>query len=340
MPISKRRMLARGLARSGALWGIERLWARRGLVIWNYHRIGSVVGNPFDDGVYSATPEELRRHLRYLKRNFRLLTMEELLGAAEGDFSILGRPCAMVTFDDGYRDNFDLALPVLQELEAPATFFVPTGFLESPKLSWWDRIAYVLKTTQEARISLDYPVSIALQTGESEKAIQELIIAYKSAAEVDDNRFFETLESAAKVEVDDVALARDLFMSWEQVQQLSQMGMSIQGHTHSHPILGRLPEARQRWEMTESKRILEERLGKKVEAIAYPVGSRGAFSDATKRLAKESGYRVGFSFYGGINLPGSVDSLDIRRCPVDATDEFDELRARATLLSSFGKSFC
>ncbi len=233
MPISKRRRLARMLARSGILRGIERLLPRRGVVIWNYHRIGSAAGNPFDDGVFSATADELAKHLRYLKKNFRLITMEEFLRGMETGFAFLGGAAAMVTFDDGYRDNFDLALPVLKDVGVSATFFLPTEFLQSPKLPWWDRIAYVVKKSRESRIVLEYPrrVEIELRTesqpppivpklaeedregspgvpGAGAKAVEQIIGIYKSAPEMDEVRFFTSLESAAKVEVDEIGLAR------------------------------------------------------------------------------------------------------------------------------------
>ena len=340
MPISKRLLLAKTLAATCVLGGLERLWSRRGVVIWNYHRIGSCAGNPFDDGVYSATAEQLREHVGYLKKNFYLMTMDELVRAAEAGFPAADGPGAMITFDDGYRDNFELALPVLREAGVPATFFIPTAFLENPRLPWWDRIAFIVKKTAETRISPDYPtpMEIDMRSAGRQLAIQRIIAAYKSAPVLDDERFFHSLETAAKVEVDEFGLAGDLFMTWEHVHRLIEAGMNIEGHTHTHPILARLSEAQQREELVESKQILESRLGREVRAVAYPVGSRGAFSEVTKRLGRESGYRVGFSFYGGVNWPGSKDLMDIRRCAVDAPDDFRELRARTTLLSSFGKS--
>jgi peptidoglycan/xylan/chitin deacetylase (PgdA/CDA1 family) len=327
------------LAATGVLRGVEIACPRRGVVIWNYHRIGSAAGNPFDDGVFSATAEELAKHLRYLKKNFRLITMEEFLRGMETGFAFLGGAAAMVTFDDGYRDNFELALPVLKDVGVPATFFLPTEFLESRKLPWWDRIAYVVKKTKEERIRLEYPVEVEIDLGGGrEEAIQRIIAIYKSAAAMEDGRFFASLESAAKVDVDEAGLARGLFMDWEQTRKLVAAGMSIGAHTHTHPILARLAESQQRWELAESKRILEDRLNLKIAAFAYPVGSIGAFSETTKEVVRECGYRAAFSFYGGINFPGTIDAMDVRRCAVDATDEFEELRARAVFLSAFGKS--
>ena len=75
-----------------------------------------------------------------------------------------------------------------------------------------------------------------------------------------------------------------------------------------------------------------------MDAVAYPVGGTSAFDKMTKRIAAESGYRLGFSFYGGINWPGDHDHLDLRRCAVDTSIPFEMLRAQAVFYSAFGKS--
>lgn len=325
---------------SGLTWFLERAVPRRGLLIWNYHRIGSTVGNVLDDGVYSATVEQLRRQIRYLRAHFRIMNMNQCLQAAEGGIPASDGRAAMITFDDGYRDNYDLAFPVLKELGVHAAFFVPTGYLAGPTLPWWDRIAYVLKKTRKDNLSLSYPspihvdVRVALRT----EAIECVLRIYKSAPELDDIRFFQELESQAAVDVDERELGRDLFMSWDQLRDLSSAGMAIGAHTVNHPILARLTESEQRYELAESKRQLENQLNQPVHAVAYPVGGPNTFADMTKRLAGELGYRLGFSFYGGINWPGHRDCLDLRRCAVDASTPFVMLRAQAVLYSAFGKS--
>jgi peptidoglycan/xylan/chitin deacetylase (PgdA/CDA1 family) len=340
MPISKRQCLSQAMNKSGLLWLLERVIPRRGLLIWNYHRIGSSAGNPFDDGVYSATAEQLRRQIRYLQSRFRIITMDECVRAAENGFPATDGPMAMITFDDGYRDNYELAFPVLKECGIPAAFFVPTGYLAQPIVPWWDRIAYVLKKTAKDQLSLSYPspMHVELRSVPRGAAIDQVLRIYKSAPELNDIRFFQELESQAAVEVDERALGRDLFMNWDQLRELSGAGMTIGAHTVNHPILARLTESEQRYELAESKHQLEHELKQPVDAVAYPVGGKSAFADMTKRIAGELGYRLGFSFYGGINWPGDHDCLDLRRCAVDASTPFEMLRAQAVFYSAFGKS--
>ena len=84
----------------------------------------------------------------------RMITLNELIDQVEGGLPWC-EPVMLLTFDDGYRDNFDLAAPILRDRNVPATFFVPSGFLESPRLPWWDHIAYVIKQTNVRGSSLD-----------------------------------------------------------------------------------------------------------------------------------------------------------------------------------------
>ena len=115
--------------------------------------------------------------------------------------------------------------------------------------------------------------------------------------------------------------------------------MSIGAHTHTHRILAQLSEADQQQELGLSKEILQARLKQPILSVSYPVGGRDKFTAATKRLSKELGYTVGFSFYGGINRPGLTDPLDIKRMGIDITDAHCLSRARMVFTTAFGKTF-
>ena len=134
---------------------LERVAALRGpvLLVLTYHRITERDGNRFYDGVISATSRSFREQVLWLRQRMRVLTLHELDKRLQSR-ERWNEPVALLTFDDGYRDNFDVAVPTLKELNVPATFFIPTEFLESPKLPWWDHIAYVIKQTTRRRLEL------------------------------------------------------------------------------------------------------------------------------------------------------------------------------------------
>ena len=152
---NKREILARVFGRLGLVGLLERVAAaaRPGLIVLTYHRIAEPGADPFYDPVISATAESFRSEIEWLRRHVRVLALPEVVSMMESG-SRQSEPCALVTFDDGYRDNFELAAPILSELNVPATFFLPTAFLESPRLPWWDEVAYVIKRTRASRLVL------------------------------------------------------------------------------------------------------------------------------------------------------------------------------------------
>lgn len=340
MPISKRDRLAQQFSRFGILRLLEGLALRRGLLVVNYHRIGNCENNQFDDGVFSASAEAFETQVVYLRKHFRLLTLPELLEFSQTGFQF-PEPCALITFDDGYRDNFDLAFPILRKHNASAVFFVPTDYIENPHLPWWDHIAYVVKTTKCHTLTLktNPPVTIDLTTTSRKNAIFQILCAFKNANKANEAGFLSQLEEVAEVQVDRTALGRELFMSWSDLRQMVAAGMSIGSHTHTHQILAQLSETEQRHELKLSKEILEERLRQPADSISYPVGGLDKFTSTTKRLCKELGYQAGFSFYGGINRPRQTDAFDIKRMGVDLIESADLSRTRMVLTTAFGKTF-
>ncbi len=339
MTISKRDQLAALLSAGGILQILEALAHRRCLLALNYHRVGACVDNPYDDGVFSATADAFRDQMRYLRAKFEILGPQELARTADGGFHFK-RAAVIITFDDGYRDNYELAFPILRELEVPAFFFIPTVFIDRPRLPWWDRIAYILKATSVDRLRLDVPQVLELdlpQVGRK-RAIRQVLHLYKTAGGCDEQTFFAHLQERAGVAVDPDALGQKLFMSWDQIWQLRAAGMGIGSHTRSHRILAHLARDEQEEELSTSKARLDQMLGEPVEAIAYPVGSAQAFSGLTKSLARDAGYRLGFSQYGGINRPGRTDPFDIHRIAVERSVTFPLFRTRAILHNLTGRS--
>jgi peptidoglycan/xylan/chitin deacetylase (PgdA/CDA1 family) len=332
--------LIRVLDGAGVNRALTSLAGRPGLLTLAYHRIGVSEGQPFDDGLYSATAAGFRAQLLYLRERFDMLSVDALLEASGHGRLALTRPSALITFDDGYRDNCEVAMPILRELGIPAVFFVAASYIDEPRLTWWDRVAYIVKRTTRAVLELDYPRRLVLDlpaVGRNEVA-RQILRAYKQTPSIDHPRFFEHLHERAEVTADVAALGRDLFMSWDQVRELKDAGMEIGGHTYTHPVLSRIPEKAQRDELSRAKERLEAESGGRVRMMAYPVGGRDAFDGVTKRLAREAGYRMAFSYYGGYNRPDYSDMFDLRRMPVDRDDTLPAFRFRAAANNLVGRA--
>ncbi|HKI17057.1 MAG TPA: polysaccharide deacetylase family protein [Isosphaeraceae bacterium] len=348
---NKREYLARALGGLGVLGVLERATAawRPGLVVLTYHRIAQPGADRFYDPVISATPESFRAQVEWLRGHVRLLTLTELVAQVESG-SPWHEPAALLTFDDGYRDNFDVAVPILRERNIPATFFISTAFLESPRLPWWDHVAYVIKQTQMQRLTLERnpgggsgvpPLVIDLETTSRTVVIMTIVRAFLDDTIADEQWFLKQLSGRAEVDVDHDGLGRALFMTWDQVRALADSGtaLTVGSHAHGHHKLAALADEAQRNELAGSKRILEDRLGREVMALAYPYGWPGTYTARTKVLAAEAGYRLAFTSREGVNRPSTLDPYEVSRLGVGSGDSPALLRARSALFAVFGASF-
>ncbi len=339
---NKRAFLARVLEAAGAIRTLEALADSRRSVVLTYHRIATPgPSNPFYDPTVSATSESLRAQMAMLRDRFRVVPAERLIDPPD---SADPRPLAAVTFDDGCRDNFTAALPVLREFEIPATFFIPTDYLERPRLPWWDHVAFVVKATRLERFTIPRapddpaPIVVDLTDHDRSAAIMGLIRPILDGEVADRDGFLKRLEDRAQVDVDSRILGRDLFMSWSHLKAMAAEGHAIGSHAHSHVALGTLSDHDARRELALSRSILEAAVNRPVRAVAYPYGWPGAVSDRTFRLAAAVGYRVGFTAFEGAVRPG-LDPLSLPRLNVGGGDSPPLLRARAALWRTLGRSW-
>ena len=235
----------------------------------------------------------------------------------------------LITFDDGYVDNYRHAYPLLRARGLQGTFFLVSSYVGSPDPPWWDKVAYWIRHTAREHISITHPcaLEIPVPAGDRLKAIRTALDAFKSPATTDPDGFLRELEQACDVALPAGEKAR-IFADWAEVREMLGGGMNIGSHTHSHRLLKNLSLDEQRTELEKSKALLESGLGASISWLAYPVGRRDAFDERSRRLARECGYELAFSDYGGLNRSGQ-DPYDVLRNPVESEHDFDRFRWRA-----------
>jgi len=345
---NKREFLARAFEQVGVLRLLERITAQRrpGLTVLTYHRIAEPARQAFYDPVVSATPEAFRTQLAWFYSHLRLVTLDEVIDQVESQLP-WHEPVMLLTFDDGYRDNFELAVPLLRERDIPAVFFIPTAFLETPNLPWWDYVAYIIKHTNTLHFVVERspssslpPLDINLHTTSRPEATRQIIQAFLRDTISDERWFLNELAQRCKIGVDTESLAGQLFMNWAEVQKIAESStrLTIGSHAHSHQMLARLGRDVQRDELTESKRMLEAKLKRTIKAIAYPYGWLGTYTEQTRALVAEAGYKIAFCAQGGINRLTYLDRYEVKRLGIGSSDSTSLLRARIILQATFGRS--
>jgi peptidoglycan/xylan/chitin deacetylase (PgdA/CDA1 family) len=240
-------------------------WRRR-LSILMYHRIPAQPDPLFPGEVDAARFVE---HLRFLKQAFNIIPLREAVGMlAQGRLPVRA---ACLTFDDGYADNAEVALPIMQEHGVSATVFVATGFLDGGRM-WNDS---VIELVRRAPAALDLT---ALGLGQF-KLDSHGARAVAIGALLDALKYLPIAERQAKVDAmvahTGVNLPTNLMMRSEQVAQLHRSGIEIGGHTVHHPIVARMDPAGARREIVEGKAALETIIGAPVHTFAYPNGRPG-----------------------------------------------------------------
>lgn len=300
-----------------------------GVLILNYHRIGDGSRSAFDRELWSATAPGFDEQVAFLARHCDVIAPSDLtyaLGRSRGRH-------VMITFDDGYRDNHDIAFPVLRRHGVPAAFFIATGFIDQRLLPWWDAIAMQVRETGATSMDLaPWQADPLGLDGDRESAIRQVLGIYKGLSFEETRPFLERL--AAETGISPPASVDDEWMDWDMIRAMARGGMTIGGHTVTHPILSSLQEDAQREEIEGCARRLHEELGIAMTHFAYPVGSRTAFNDDTRRLLREAGVRQAFSFYGGMARMDS-DLFDLQRIAVGREIGRDLFRAMVELPQVF-----
>ncbi|MBV5283945.1 MAG: polysaccharide deacetylase family protein [Paludibacter sp.] len=300
------------------------------IIVCNYHRLYEGKRNTdFDDGVFAHSVKTFEKHLEWLKKNTKILSEAELLALIKSGTAI-PKMCSMVTFDDGYIDNYTLAYPLLKRLNVPAIYFIPTSPINTRCLGWWDIISYIIKKTTKTSFCYNDEVYTLEQPNVVIRRFQKLFME-KPFQET--SALLDTLSDLCGVPLPDIQTQSNELMTWDQIREVSQNGIDIGSHSDSHIVLNTLSSDEQKKEMVVSKSIIENKIDKSVRTFAYPVGGYQHFSQHSMELVSECGYGAAFSFNTGINDTRMLTACDIKRI------EPPELNTYLVSLAAFPKVF-
>ena len=322
-------LMARALQKLGILRVLESRDSKPGILIINHHRIGEASETNFDRDLFSATADELDAQVQYFKRRAPIVSGDELDALVSGKTPLKHLHVAF-TFDDGYLDNYTKAFDVLRSADSTGTFFLVTDYVGTAMVPWWDEIAYLVRNTAKTEINLEYPAPLKVRLNRNRDESIVTILQHYIRNNLRGEEFLA--EVRRKTECEFPKPARR-FLSWNEALEMHDAGMEIGSHTKSHAILGRLSPQIQKQELEESKEALETHLGSKVKSLAYPVGARDCFSEATERIALNAGYSMCFSAYGGINDVAHLRRSNLLRGTVPSNP--DKFRVVAAARTSF-----
>jgi peptidoglycan/xylan/chitin deacetylase (PgdA/CDA1 family) len=316
--MSTKTILRNSVARLLALTGLTApsRRAREHLSIVTFHRVlpeSQRQAYPFPG--LAVTPGELDEFLAYFTAHFDCGTLATQHGRyLSGEITV--RPLLAITFDDAQHDNFINARPLLKQHRVTASFFAPVAAVEQQELLWHDRLGFsILALLRQGHSGQEKLMQILAAAGLPESTPDSMVFsavqASKKLALESRLHLLAALASAAGA-LTPPEFAR--LMNFNELAQLSSDGHEIGSHSMTHCLMPECDDNALVYELAESRRILQARLGQPIETFCYPNGNCDA---RTARAVAAAGYRRAVTTTWGAN-GHEADRFQLRRCDMDA----------------------
>ena len=283
--------------------GILRLAARmmgKGAAILMYHSVlddPARVENSLGKMIHGRAIFQAQMEL--LASEYNPVTLTSVARFVRGEQDLPERP-VVITFDDGYTDNYEIAMPIMDRVGIPGTFYATVDCIENRRLPWPSRLRFAYFTTVKSHWTGDNGRVWPLNTPSERES------CYLAACD-------QTAQLAGSEQEDLVArieseLAQALpsecgewMMSWEQLRKLMDGGHIVGSHTMTHPNLAFLGATDVRWELIESKRQMESRLGREIVHFSYPCPALSPnWSGQTEQESRKAGYQTAVTTSSGL----------------------------------------
>ncbi|MFV0476231.1 MAG: polysaccharide deacetylase family protein [Parahaliea sp.] len=277
--------------------------------ILNYHRV-----LPKADPLCPSIPsqDEFRWQMQLLAETMTPLPLHEAIERqSKGD---LPPRAVCVTFDDGYADNADVAYPVLKDYAIAATIFVATAFRHGGQM-WNDALINFVRNANSGSYAINgIPFQLKDNILSRRQSVNEILLAVKHLPMQERQAAVDTLLATSE------AITDNPMMTESQLKQLDKSLISIGAHTVNHPILQSISDEEALWEISESRRCLQQLLGCDIDLFAYPNGvMEKDFSDKHIEMLKETGYKAAVTTHKGIVTRSCNRFLMPRFTPWDKT---------------------
>ncbi|MBA6336416.1 polysaccharide deacetylase family protein [Colwellia sp. BRX8-7] len=318
-------MLARILRKLESFLGADSIrWSNipDGIYSFNFHRIGNWKKTRFDPCVFSCDSDKLDDLIVFFKKEFDIISIAEAVELAKKSSQKIHGKYLVITFDDGYKDNYTKAFPILKRHNVPACFFIATSLIGNNKLPWWDRIAYNYKTNKFKSIKLSSWATTVKYKGDDKEFVRDILAATKISLDPIEVQLKE-IEKLFPLEGE---LPTQEFLSWENLAEMILHNMDVGAHSHNHEILANLSQDEIIYELTHSKMLIEQNLPYKVNSFSYPVGSQGTYNQSVTKALFDCGYDIAFNFQPGINVNIDENRYDLRRFSIEPSTTIHSLK--------------
>jgi peptidoglycan/xylan/chitin deacetylase (PgdA/CDA1 family) len=292
------------------------------LPILAYHRIfddWQAKSFEFDPELVSATSEDFEWQMRFVKERFSPVTFAVLDAHLRHGEPLPKRPI-IVTFDDGFEDNFTHAFPILRRLGIPATIFLATGYIGGAAPFWYDWLFYLWRRSSMEGQMFSFAGRDFATSRTQQPEYAEFVDLISTAKMLDDRTLraeLARLERSYPMACPANGFEASRPLNWQQVTTMSEHGIEFGSHMVSHPVMSMMTEADLVRELADSKNAIERHVGRQIRVIAYPVGESYTFNESVLRRVADAGYRYGVTYEAGTNKLRCFDALCLKRVRVE-----------------------
>lgn len=302
---------------------------RHNLLVLMYHRFSD--GEEFG----KTSRKTFETHLTYIKNHYRVLSLTEAVSHLNEGASLPSRS-AVITVDDGYRDFYEFAFPVLERFSMPATLYAVTDFIDGADWIWTDKARFILMRTDKA--ALDFGIGDKTFRCTLDDLESRLAAAGRINSELkklsDDKKNEVLVEFSTAMNVEIPALPPDEFgpFNWDNAREMEKGGVTIGSHTRSHPILTNVDADRLGAELQTSRSLIQNKLQKEEVHFCYPNGNvspreRDAVEAAGYASAVTTEIRLCENIEDKFLIPRIDAEPELHRF-VQATSGFDRFKSR------------
>lgn len=331
--MNKKNVLSKILFKNNILSNILSSRGQNNIHILAYHRITENVPDnyKFNTELFSATLEDFDLQMKYVSENYNVINFEQLENRIESN--TVEKNTLLITFDDGYYDNYSLALPILKKYNLTATVFLATDNIDSGDFFWFDIAAGFFKNTPNVSFDLE---SI------NEKFDFSVISrhkAFKRAGSIirnsDDSvrvAFLSEVRDRYGYEIsqDDYNEAKPL--TWNNVIEMSDQNIEFGSHSKSHCFLNRITDEQLFDEIIGSKQVIESKLNKTMFSFCYPAGVNNAH---IQDVVQSAGYCFGVGYRHGTNVAENINRYNLIRKHVELDVTYELFKANLALPEVF-----
>lgn len=280
----------------------------RRLYVLAYHRVDEFDRRPrLDPSLISATPAQFEAQMRFIAQRYHPISAEEVLETIERGAPLPG-DAVLVTVDDGYCNFQEVIFPIARRYGIRPVLFVPTAYV-GQGVFWWDHLFDALQQTHAQEIST--PLGrLSLRTPAEKQAAMRHLRAYIKRPHSPFEQARRELQALCAAAVPDVLPPEHVTLDWDELRALARAGVTIAAHSHTHPILSRIPLDQARDEIRTSQRLIAQEIGHALPIFAFPDGQPAAFNPNVKSLLREEGFKLAWT-----TVEGRVDlALDDPLC--------------------------